>query len=127
MMLVEFRRWIRRHANVVMSFVIGLTFGASVVALAHFSARSGVASRVLLYGVHATGHTDLDEDLIWFLGGLAVGEGQAAYLEDQELLPPTFRAHIDGNSPANPGSGEGNSLRASGFSFRICACAGPNG
>jgi hypothetical protein len=30
-MMEEFRRWIHRHFNVVLSFVIGLTFGISTL------------------------------------------------------------------------------------------------
>ena len=53
-MLEEFRRWIHRHFNVVLSFVIGITFGISVLALAYFSTRNDVAAAALRYGVQIT-------------------------------------------------------------------------
>ena len=72
-MLEEFRGWIHRHFNIVLSFVIGLTFGISILALAYFSTRNDVAARALRYGVQITGETDIDEDLVWFFCGIVVG------------------------------------------------------
>ncbi len=90
--------WIRRHFNVLLSFVIGIALGISIVALAYFSNRSEIAARALHYGVQATGHADLGEDLIWFLAGIVAGAGvtcyawwrdgkaQAAGLEEEDVL-----------------------------------------
>ena len=72
-MLEEFRGWIHRHFNVVLSFVVGLTFGISILALVYFSTRNDVAARALRYGVQITGDTDIAEDLLWFICGIVVG------------------------------------------------------
>lgn len=72
-MMGAFRRWIHRHFNVVLSFVIGLIFGISILALAYFSTRNDVAAEVLRYGVQVTGHSDVDEDMVWFFCGIVVG------------------------------------------------------
>ncbi|MDD1677334.1 MAG: hypothetical protein LUQ40_06325 [Methanomicrobiales archaeon] len=72
-MVEEFRRWIHRHFSVVLSFVIGLTFGISVLALAYFSSRNDLAAKALRYEVQITGHSDIDEDMIWFFCGIVVG------------------------------------------------------
>ncbi len=97
-MLEEFRRWIHRHFNVVLSFVIGLTFGISILALAYFSSRNDVAAKALRYGVQITGHTDIDEDMAWFFCGILVGasaiclawwrdsKAQSAGLENADVL-----------------------------------------
>ena len=69
----EFRRWIHRHFNVVLSFVIGVTCGISILALAYFSTRNDVAAEALRYGVQITGHSDVDEDMVWFFCGSVVG------------------------------------------------------
>jgi hypothetical protein len=69
----EFRRWIHRHINVVLSFVIGVTFGISILAIAFFSTRSDVASEALRYGVRITGHPDINEDMAWFFCGIVAG------------------------------------------------------
>ncbi len=75
----SFRNWIRRHFHVVVSFAVGIAFGVSVFALVFFSNRSTIAARLLGYGVRATGHTDLDDDLLWFLAGIAVGAGVTCF------------------------------------------------
>jgi hypothetical protein len=72
-MLEEFRRWIHRHFNVVLSFVIGITFGISILAFAYFSTRNDVAAEALRYGVQITRHSDIDEDMAWFFCGSMVG------------------------------------------------------
>ena len=72
-MLEEFRGWIHRHFNVVLSFVIGATFGISILALAYFSTRNNVAAEALRYGVQITGHSDIGEDVAWFFCGIVVG------------------------------------------------------
>ena len=72
-MLEEFRRWIRRHVNVILSFMIGITFGISVLALAYFSTRNDIAAQALRYGVQVTRNADLDEDMAWFFCGSVVG------------------------------------------------------
>ena len=72
-MMEEFRGWIRRHFNVVLSFVIGMTLGISILALAYFSTRNDVAAGALRYGVRITGHSDIDEDLAWLFCGIVVG------------------------------------------------------
>jgi hypothetical protein len=94
----EFRRWIHRHFNVVLSFVVGVTFGISVLALAYFSSRNEVAAKALRYGVRITGHTDVDEDMVWFFCGIVVGasvacvawwrdaKAQSAELEKADVL-----------------------------------------
>ena len=69
----EFRRWIRRHVNVVLSFMIGITFGISILALAYFSTRNDIAAEALRYGVQITRNADLDEDMAWFFCGSVVG------------------------------------------------------
>lgn len=68
-----FRRWIHRHFNVVLSFVIGLSFGISILALTYFSTRNEVAAGALRYGVQITGHSDVGEDMVWFFCGIVVG------------------------------------------------------
>jgi hypothetical protein len=72
-MMEEFRRWIHRHFNVVLSFGIGLSFGISILALAYFSTRNEVAAEALRYGVQITRHSDVGEDMVWFFCGIAVG------------------------------------------------------
>jgi hypothetical protein len=72
-MLEEFLRWIRRRLNVVLSFVIGLSLGISILALAYFSTKNDVAAEALRYGVRITGHSDVDEDMAWFFCGIVVG------------------------------------------------------
>jgi hypothetical protein len=101
-MLAEFRRWIHRHFNVVLSFVIGLTFGISILALAYFSTRSEVAAEALRYGVRITGHTDVDEDMAWLFCGIVIGaavtclawwrdsEAQSVDLEKADVLNRLF-------------------------------------
>jgi len=76
-MLEEFRGWIHRHINVVLPFVIGLTFGISILALAYFSTRNDVAAGALRYGVQITGHSDIDEDMAWFFCGIVFGASVA--------------------------------------------------
>jgi hypothetical protein len=72
-MTEEVRRWVHRHFTVVLSFVIGVTFGISILALAYFSTRNDVAAEALRYGVRITGHSDVGEDLAWFFCGSVVG------------------------------------------------------
>lgn len=72
-MLEEFRGWIHRHFNVVLSFVVGLTSGISILALVYFSTRNDIAARALRYGVQITGDIDIAEDLLWFICGIVVG------------------------------------------------------
>ena len=98
----DFRSWIHRHFNVVLSFVIGLTFGISVLALAYFSTRDDVAAEALRYGVQITGHTDVNEDVVWFFCGIVVGASvtslawwrdnkvQSAGLEKADVLNRLF-------------------------------------
>jgi hypothetical protein len=50
-----FHGWIHRHFNVVLSFVIGMTLGISILALAYFSTRND------------------GEDMAWFFCGIVVG------------------------------------------------------
>jgi len=69
----EFRGWIHRHFNVVLSFMIGATLGISIFALAYFSTRNDVAAGALRYGVQITGHPDVGEDMAWFFCGSLVG------------------------------------------------------
>ena len=56
----ELRRWIHRHFNAVLSFLIGMTLGISILALAYFSTRNDVAAEALRHGVWITGHSDID-------------------------------------------------------------------
>jgi len=72
-MMEGFRRWIHRHFNVVLSFVIGITCGISILALAYFSTRNDFAAGALRYGVQVTRNSDIDEDMIWFFCGSVVG------------------------------------------------------
>jgi len=72
-MVEEVRRWIHRHVNVVLSFVIGMTLGISILALAYFSTRNDVAAEALRYGVRITGHPDIGEDMAWFFCGIVAG------------------------------------------------------
>lgn len=69
----EFRRWVHRHFNVVLSFVIGFSFGISILALTYFSTRNEIAAGALRYGVQITGHSDVSEDMVWFFCGIVVG------------------------------------------------------
>lgn len=86
----RFCNWIRRHFYVVVSFTVGIAFGVSIFALVFFSNRSEIAARALGYGVRATGHTDLNDDLLWFLAGIAVGAGVTcfAWWRDDKALAP---------------------------------------
>ena len=88
-MLGEFRRWIHRHLNVVLSFVIGIAFGISILALVYFSTRNDVAAGALRYGVQITRHPDIDEDLVWFFFGIVVGASVAclAWWRDSKAQP----------------------------------------
>jgi hypothetical protein len=72
-MMEEFRGWIHRHFNVVLSFVIGITLGISILALAYFSTRNDAAAEALQYGVRITGHSDVGEDMVWFFCGIVLG------------------------------------------------------
>ena len=102
-MLEEFRSWIHRHFNVVLSFAIGITFGISILALAYFSTRNDVAAEALRYGVQITRHADVDEDLVWFFCGIVVGasvtslawwrdnKAQSAGLEKADVLNRLFK------------------------------------
>jgi len=72
-MMEEFRGWIHHHFNVVLSFVIGMTLGISILALAYFSTRNDVAAEALRYGARITGHVDIDEDMAWFFCGIVAG------------------------------------------------------
>ena len=76
-MLEDFRSWIRRHLIVVLSFMIGMTFGISVLAIAFFSKRNDTAAQMLRYGIQVTGHTDIGEDLIWLFCGIVIGASVA--------------------------------------------------
>jgi hypothetical protein len=85
-MMEEFRGWIHRHFNVVLSFVIGITCGISILALAYFSTRNDIAAEALRYGVQITGHSDVGEDMAWFFCGSVVGASVAclAWWRDSE-------------------------------------------
>ena len=76
-MLGEPRGWIHRHLNIILSFLIGLTFGISTLALTYFSTRNDVTAGALRYGVQLTGHTDISEDLVWFFCGIVIGASVA--------------------------------------------------
>ena len=76
-MLGEFRRWFHRHLNVALSFVVGIAFGISILALVFFSTRNEVAAGALRYGVQITRNPDIDEDLVWFFCGIVVGASVA--------------------------------------------------
>ena len=98
----EFRRWIHRHVNVVLSFMIGIIFGISILALAYFSTRSNIAAEALRYGVQITRNSDLDEDMAWFFCGSVVGasvtclawwrdsKAQSIGLEKEDVLNRLF-------------------------------------
>lgn len=87
-MLKELRRTIDQHFNVALAFVIGLTFGISILAFAYFSTRNDIAANLLQYGQRVTGHTDLDEDLVWFFCGIVAGASvtSLAWLRDRKAL-----------------------------------------
>jgi len=101
----EVRRWIHRHFNVILSFVVGITFGISVLALAYFSTRSNIAAEALRYGVQITRNSDLDEDMAWFFCGSVVGasvtclawwrdsKAQSVGLEKGDVLNRLFTDH----------------------------------
>jgi hypothetical protein len=72
-MMEEIRGWIHRHINVVLSFLIGMTLGISILALAYFSTANEVAAGALRYGVQVTGLPDIGEDMAWFFCGSLVG------------------------------------------------------
>ena len=78
-MLEDFRSWIRRHLNVVMPFMIGMTFGISTFALAFFYTRNRIAADIHRYGVQVTGHPDLHEDLVWLFCGIVIGATVACF------------------------------------------------
>jgi hypothetical protein len=67
------RGWIHRHFNVVLSFVIGITCGIFILALAYFSTRNDIAAEALRYGVQITRNADIDEDMAWFFCGSVFG------------------------------------------------------
>lgn len=102
-MIEEFRRWIHRHFNVVLSFVIGTTFGISILGLAYFSTGNDVAAEALRYGVRITGHSDVGEDMAWFFCGTVAGaavtclawwrdsKAQSASLEKADVLNRLIR------------------------------------
>ena len=99
----EFRRWIHRHLNVVLSFLIGVTFGISILAIAFFSTRNDAVANALLYGARITGHVDIGEDMVWFFSGIIVGasvaclawwrdsKAQSADLEEADVLNRLIR------------------------------------
>jgi len=72
-MMEGFRGWIHRHFNVVLSFVIGITCGIFILALAYFSTRNDIAAEALRYGVQITRNSDIDEDIAWFFCGSVFG------------------------------------------------------
>jgi hypothetical protein len=72
-MMEEYRGWIHTHIHVVLSFMIGLTLGISILALAYFSTGNDVAAGALRYGSQITGHPDVGEDMAWFFCGSMVG------------------------------------------------------
>jgi hypothetical protein len=74
-----FRGWISRHRNVVLSFVVGMSLGVLIVAFAYFSSRSETGAMLFRYGVRISGHSDIDEDLIWFVCGIVAGAGIMCY------------------------------------------------
>ena len=94
----DIRPWIHRHLYVVLSFVIGITFGISILALAFFSTRNNIAAEALRYGAQLTRNADLDEDMAWFVCGGVVGasitclawwrdsKAQSAGLEKADVL-----------------------------------------
>jgi glycopeptide antibiotics resistance protein len=98
----DFRLRPRRHLGVVLSFMFGMAFGISILALAFFSTRNEIAARVLRFGVQATGHTDIDEDLIWLFCGIVIGasvacvawwrdnQARKAGLEDADIMNRLF-------------------------------------
>lgn len=103
-----FRSWIRRHFNVVLSFMLGITFGISILALGYFSTRNDVAAEAFRYGVQITHHPDVDEDMLWFFCGAVAGasvtclawwrdgKAQSAGLEEADVLNRLFK------DPASP-------------------------
>ena len=92
------RGWIHRHVNVVLSFVIGITSGICILALAYFSSRNDATAEALRFGVQITHHADIGEDMIWFFCGAVVGasitclawwrdgKAQSAGLEEADVL-----------------------------------------
>jgi hypothetical protein len=97
-MMEEYRGWIHRHIHVVLSFMIGMTLGISILALAYFSTGNDVAAGAIRYGVQFTGHPDVGEDMAWFFCGSMVGatiiclawwrdsKAQSAELEQADVL-----------------------------------------
>lgn len=97
-MMEEYRGWIHRHIHVVLSFMIGMTLGISILALAYFSTGNDAAAGALRYGVQITGHPDVGEDMAWFFCGSMVGatiiclawrrdsKAQSAELEKADVL-----------------------------------------
>lgn len=120
-MMEEFRGWIHRHINVVLSFAIGATFGISILALAYFSTRNEVAAEALRYGVQISGHSDVDEDIIWFFCGIVAGASvtclawwrdskvQSVGLEKADVLNRLCADPLPGKLPElGAGLGKGN-------------------
>jgi len=103
-----FRPWIHRHFNVILSFLIGITFGICILALAYFSSRNDVAAEALRFGIRITHHSDVDEDMVWFFCGIVVGasvtclawwrdgKAKSAGLEEADVLNRLIR------DPAHP-------------------------
>lgn len=107
----EFRGWVHRHFNVVLSFMIGITFGILIFAIAYFSTRNEIAAGALRFGARVTGHPDIGEDVAWLFCGIVVGasvtclawwrdsKARSAGLEQGDVLnrlvrdpaPPVFR------------------------------------
>jgi hypothetical protein len=112
----EFRGWIHRHFNVVLSFVIGIALGISILALAYFSTRNDIAAEALRYGVQITGHSDVGEDMAWFFCGIVVGasitclawwrdgKAQSVGLAKGDVLNRLFNdpSHSIGRGPERP-------------------------
>jgi hypothetical protein len=115
-MLEGFRPWVHRHFAVALSFAIGLSLGIFIFALAYFSTRNDVAAEVLRYGVRITGHSDVDEDLVWFFCGIVGGasvtclawwrdsKAQSAGMEKADVLNRQFTDQTPTMAPGQEGS-----------------------
>jgi len=106
----NFRGWIHRHANIVLSFAVGLTFGIAILALAYFSTRNEVAAGALRFGAKITGNTDIDEDLVWFFCGSLSRRGHLPRL-------------VAGQQGASDRSGEGRRSEPSNHGSKASGCS----
>ncbi len=111
------------RAALVVGFAFGTAFGLALGAVAYFLNLKSAPKGILAFAVHATGHPDIAEDLIWLFSGAFIGAMLAAYgawraeksraggLGDEHVLHRTFRVLDGGAAEGTPGdpTGDGKS------------------